>query len=195
MGRLFGRRPDPTPAIRRAVNRFLEPGEEVLAGVYVQSPGTNEAAMEASASAGINSAIGFHGAKFSSDDTGKKWTEDVVRSHGIDPDVARRTVFVTVALTNSRVLLIRRSRVTRRRGREVFASWPLAEVERIAVPRGGSTLRIIRGDAELRFELPLAIKFLDKVYTELPRLFERAQADLDRSRPTGAADGEASSQG
>lgn len=179
MGQFFGRRPDPTPSIRRALRRrFLESGEEVLAGVYLQTPGTISAGIAGGTSAGIGSATGVHGATFSRGRDPKvvKWEEEAVRLHAVDPGVAKRTIWVALALTRSRLLLVRRSAVLRR-PREMFASWPLPEVDSIKVPRNGSSLRIVRGGAELKFELPNGLKFLSEVYAELPAMFERAKAD------------------
>src|SRR5690606_31737203 len=58
MGRLVGRRPDHTASIARALRSELAPGEQVVAGVYVQVPGVNEAAMSGGASGAVAAATG-----------------------------------------------------------------------------------------------------------------------------------------
>lgn len=111
------------------------------------------------------------------DDRGARaWSEELVELHGVDPAVASRTIWVTVALTSTRLLLVRRSRSTGR-PREELASWPLSEVDHLTVSRVSGTLRIGRSRAELAFELPLAPKFLDSVYFRLPDLFDQARSE------------------
>ena len=58
MGRIFGRRPDRTAAIARGVKDILAPGEVVVAGVDVQTPGTLGAAMQGGASGAVAGAVG-----------------------------------------------------------------------------------------------------------------------------------------
>lgn len=186
MGRFFGRRPDPTPAIRRALRRrFLELDEEVLAGVYVQRPGTNRAAAGGAGHAGVSATTGVYAASSGSKEEDRKWLEWGAAARtlpGVDPVVAKRTIFLTLALTDTRLLLVRRSRVLRGRHREVFASWLLTDIDHINVARGGSTLSVVRGNDSLAFELPLSLKFLDRVYVELPALFDSAQTHARRKQ-------------
>ncbi|HLV58307.1 MAG TPA: hypothetical protein VKY81_05480 [Natronosporangium sp.] len=88
---------------------------------------------------------------------------------------------LAVALTPSRLLLVRRSRLTRR-PREVVAAWPVLEVDRVEVPRNGSTLTIHRAGAALSLEPPQAHRSLPDVYRDLPERLARAQADQKRQR-------------
>ena len=62
------------------------------------------------------------------------------------------------------------------------------DVDRIVVPRGSSTLRIVRGETELLLELPLAHKFLPEVYRELPAILDRARAEV-AGGPEGPEEG------
>ena len=195
MGRFFGRRPDPTPAVRRALRRrFLDLDEEVLAGVFVQRPGTNSAATSGAGDAGVSATTGVYAASSGGQDEDGKWLEWGAAAGnlpGVDPVVAKRAIFLTLALTDTRLLLVRRSRVLRGRHREVFASWLLMEIDQIKVPSRGSTLSITRGSVDLVFELPLNLKFLDPVYVELPTIFNSAQTHARRKEagssepPTG----------
>lgn len=186
MGRFFGRRPDPTPAIRRALRRrFLDLDEKVLAGVYVQRPGTNSAALGGAGNAGVSASTGIYSVSWGSEDEDHEWLEWGMAAGnlpGVDPVVAKRTIFLSVALTDTRLLLVRRSRVLRGRHREVFASWLLTEIDYLKVARGGNTLSIARGGAALVFEFPLSVKFLDRVYVELPALFDKAKAHARRKK-------------
>lgn len=175
MGRFFGRRPDPTPAVRRALRRrFLDPGEEVLAGVHVQRPGTRMAQLSVGTSAGLGSAVASDSVTLPRGGR-REWEAAEPRLEGIDPAAAARTIWATLALTTSRLLLVRNSWVTRR-PRQVLASWRLGDIDRIVVPRGGRSLSIVRRGEEVRFELPLDHRFLPDVYRELPALFDRARA-------------------
>lgn len=175
MGRLIGRKPDPTPAVAKAVRPHLEPGERVLAGVHLQQPGTTAAQMSGAAGGAVAGALET-GVRFEreTDPEHRTWREQAA-AFGIDATVAQRAVFVSLALTTSRLLLVRRSRLTRR-PREVIAAWPLAELDAIAVPRNATTLRVRRGADELTFELPHPHRFLAPVYRELPQRFARAAA-------------------
>src|SRR5690625_997947 len=114
MGRFFGRRPDPTPAIRRALRgRFLAPDEEVLAGVLVQRPGTNRAALGSAGHAGVSATTGIYAASAGSraeDRESLEWGAAAGRLPGVDPVVAKSTIFLTLALTDTRLLMVRRSR-------------------------------------------------------------------------------------
>src|SRR5690625_2451517 len=137
MGRFFGRRPDPTPTIRRALRRrFLALDEKVLAGVYVQRPGTNHAAIGGAGNAGVSATTGVYAASSGGQDEDGKWLEWGAAAGnlpGVDPVVAKRAIFLTLALTDTRLLLVRRSRVLRGRHREVFASWLLTEIDYLKV--------------------------------------------------------------
>ena len=52
----------------------------------------------------------------------------------------------------------------------------------LKVARGGNTLSIVRGGAALVCEFPLSVKFLDRVYVELPALFDKAKAHARRKK-------------
>ncbi len=171
MGRFFGRRPDRTPAISRAVRDHLEPGEEVLAGVDVQVPGTNSAALQGGVSGATGAAAGGVPPSFAGDGTQHAgWVADAT-SMDIDPAVATTLVWAALALTSSRLVLLRRSRLTRRVA-GLVAAWPIGEIDRIEVPRQGRRLTVHRGDRALTFEIALEHKFRPAVYNELPRLLD-----------------------
>lgn len=190
MGRFFGRRPDPTPAVRRALRgRVLPADEDVLAGVYVQRPGTDQAARDVATSAAIGSSTGIHGATFSTQGGAAwdRWAQDAVGPHQAGAAAHRSAIWFVLAVTTKRLVLVRRSRLTRR-PRDIFAAWPLTDVDRIVVPRGSSTLRIVRGETELLLELPLAHKFLPEVYRELPAILDRARAEV-AGAPEGPEEG------
>lgn len=167
MGRLWGTRPDPTARIARAVRRLLEADEPVLAGIDVQSPGAGTAGL-AGQSAAIGPAIGapttveFSGGE----EEHAEWLREA-GAMGIDPVTAGRSVWMHLVLTESRLVLVRRSRLTRRPV-DVVGAWPVADVSRVEVPRNGSTVTVHRGEDRLRLELALAHKFLPDVYRDLP---------------------------
>lgn len=189
MARFFGRRPNPTPSISRALRRrFLHPGEQVLAGVYVQRPRTNRASLGGAASAGIGATTGVYAASLGKSEGEARWLEwalEMQRVTGVDAAVAKRTSFVTLALTDTRVLLVRRSRLWRLLHREELISWPLPEIDHIKVGHAKLTLTLAHDRGVLQFELPLSIKFLDRVYVDLPKLFSRA---LEDARSTHAGE-------
>ncbi len=174
MGRIFGRKPDKTRSIARFAARYLPDGEEVLAGVDVQTPGTWAEAMQASADAGVSAATGVYTFSVADDDKRSGWQPEAGAA-GIDPTVARRLVFATLALTPERLLLLRRSKPTRRLI-DMVTQWPLDQIERIEVPRQSERLTIHFTDSSLTWELPFARKFLPAVYDELPKLLAEAKA-------------------
>jgi hypothetical protein len=174
MGRLVGRRPDHTASIARALRSELAPGEQVVAGVYVQVPGVNEAAMSGGASGAVAAATGSGVAFRDVDGDQPAWVA-AAGAMGIAPDDARRMTWSALALTTSRLLVARRSRLTRRVA-GVVAAWPVGEIERIEVPRQREALTIHRGDRSLDFELPAAHKFLPDVYRELPTRLAEVRA-------------------
>src|SRR5690606_35435438 len=134
MGRLFGRRPDHTAAIARSLGDDLLPGERVLAAVDVQTPGTLSAGLRGGASGATAAASGGLGVTFGTDDPKRiTWITEAT-SNGIDLDVARSLVWLAVALTSDRLIVVRRSRLSRRPAGIVVA-WPLDEIQRIEVPR------------------------------------------------------------
>ena len=166
MGRLFGRRPDRTSAIARSLKQHLGPGERVLAGVDVQTPGTSRAALQSGASGATGAAVGNLPPSFGPDGPERaEWISEAI-AMGIDPDDAGKVVWAVLALTSSRLILLRRSRLTRR-VTGVLADWHLDEIDRIEVPRRGQRLTVSSGGATLTFELALAHKFRPAVYDEL----------------------------
>lgn len=176
LGRVFlARYPDDTKMLARRLKSHIEPGESVLAAVFVQCPGTNSAALRAGVSAGGSAALGHYGATMSSEDKRFEAWNTQAEELGIDPALARRTVKFVVAVTTSRLLLVRRARTT---GRvcEMLAAWPVIEVDRLTVPRGGNSLRIFRDGVELRCELPNEHRFIGQVYRDLPNILAEAQA-------------------
>ena len=98
---------------------------------------------------------------------------------GVDRALAERTIHSALVLTTARVLVVRRSSLTRRLG-EPIGAWPVTEAH-VDVPRGEQTLTLRVGDAPLRFELPQAHRFLPDVYRELPALVARARAQATGS--------------
>ncbi len=178
MGRIFGRRPDRTPAIARAVRGHLHPGEEVVAGVDVQSPGTNSAAVQGGASGGVAGATGSFAVNFSGGEKGHaKWVAEAT-AMGIDPKTANRTVWACAVLTTSRLILLRRSKLARRM-KEPLIEWPVHDIDRIVVPRQGQRLTIHVRDKALTLELAFQQKFRPAVYDELP---QRLQAVKTQAR-------------
>lgn len=169
-------RRDPTESIARALRRFLEPEEGVLAAVAVQTPGTNAAAIEGAGSGAVAAAMDT-GMSTSSAGAGKHavWLEQAQRV-GIDAKGASGATWLHLALTEGRVLLARRSRLTGR-PRVLLAAWPVGDVDSLEVPRNGSSLTITVDGEPLRLELPRAHKFLPNVYRELPKRWERARAE------------------
>lgn len=171
MGRFVGRRPDRTAAISRAVRDHLEPAEEVLAGVDVQVPGTHSAALHGGVSGATGAAAGGVPPSFRGGDTSHaRWLADAT-SMDVDPAVATRLVWAAVALTSSRLIVLRRSRLTRRVNGLVVA-WPIGEIERIEVPRQGRRLTVHRRGRTLTFELAVDHRFRPAVYDELPLLLD-----------------------
>ncbi len=182
MGRLMGRRPDPTRSVSRAVRRLLVPGEPVLAAVHVQRPGVFRASLLAGASGAIRGAIGSTLAPRVPDDDGAReaWLTEA-KEFGLARDIAEKSAYLTVVLTPGRVLLMRRSPLTLR-PKEVIAAWSVLDIERIEVPRNGSRLILHKADTSLAFELPQAHKFLPDVYRELPARLAAAQEEERRRR-------------
>lgn len=168
------RRRDPTPAITRAVRDHLSPGEEVVAGVHVQMPGTNSAAMTGAVSGAVGATVDLPPSLGDSDDEGVRRWRGAAVAMGVDPEAVSRMIWSALALTTSRLLVLRRSRLTRRVV-GVAAAWPVGEIE-VTVPRQGSTLTIHRGEMTLPFELPNAHKFLPDVYRELPQRLAEVRA-------------------
>lgn len=181
MGRLIGKRPDDTRRIAKRVDRFLKPGEEVLAGVHLQQPGTFSAEMQSGTSAAVGAAMDLP-PTFPEDDPNQERTwRGQTGSVGIDEATAKRSMFVYLVITSSRLLILRRSRLLRWRPREVIAAWPLAEIERVEVPHNGERVTVRHGAGFLTFELPQTHKFLPQVYRDLPALHEQALAKAGAS--------------
>lgn len=173
MGRFWGRRPDQTEKIGRAIRHHLDGHETVIAGVHVQSPGTHAAGL----AGGVSGAVaGATGTPFSTSglDSAEhdRWEQEAARTN-VDARSTRRAVNMYLVLTDRRLLLVRRSRLTGR-AREVLAEWPLAEGGAIRVPRNAQALILEHAQGSLHLELPLAHKFLPDVYRELPRLHRDA---------------------
>ena len=178
MGRFIGRRPDETPRIARRVATHLNPGEQVLAGIYLQRPGTRSAAMGGGSSAAVTGAIGGHAFGVAGEDDHDRrrlgsWIEQCA-ALGVDEPAAKRTIYAALVVTDARALVVRRSSLTRRLGELVLAS-PI-DAAAVEVPRGGSELTLLVGGSPLRFELPQEHRFLPDVYRELPRLVADARA-------------------
>src|SRR5690606_27193882 len=134
MGRFFGRRPDRTPAMARFRRSHLEPGERVIAGGGVETPGTAGAAQEGGTSGAVGAAVGNLPPAVGRDDGQRAAGLDEATAMGIDPGIARSLVHCAVVLTSARLIVLRRSSLTRRLDRIAFA-WPVEEVDRIEVPR------------------------------------------------------------
>lgn len=169
MGRLMGRRPDETERIARRAAQFLDVNERVIAGVYLQRPGTTEAQLEGGSSAAVTAAVGVTAYTIPGDDGPREWVQRL-ESFGVDPGVARRAIRIALVLTDSRLLLLRRGSTLTWRLPEVVAAWSLSDVDEVRVPRNGSTLVLVAGGRELVLELPQAHKFLPQVYRDLPKL-------------------------
>lgn len=183
MGRLMGRRPDPTPHVARAARRLLAPGEPVLAAVHVARPGTGQAELLAGASGAVRGAIqSTLPPRIQGDDGFDEWLRQAT-GFGLAPDIARKAIHLTVVLTPGRVLLVRRSSLTRR-PKEVIAAWSVLDIDRIEVPRNGNRLTLHRDGASLTLELPQAHRFLPDVYRDLPARLARAQEEERRRRST-----------
>lgn len=170
MGRLFGKRPDPTAGVSKGVRKYLAPEETVVAGVYLQRPGTATASLQGGASGAVGATVDLPpSVPRDLDPQTRDWFIQA-NELGIEMALAKRAVWLSVALTGSRLLLARRSRLTRRH-RELIGKWPIEQVERIEVPRNGSTVAIhMRDGNELTLELPQAHRFLPQVYRDLPAI-------------------------
>ena len=175
LAKAFGRWGDDTAKIARGVAQHLDPDEEVLAAVYVQRPGTRSAGVQGGVNAGSAAAVGHDAATFSGGDERRVLWVDQADSVGIEPRLASRTIKFVVAVTTSRLLLVRRGYGTGRM-RELLAAWPAGDLDRVAVPRGGNSLRIFRHGVELRCELPNEHRFIAQVYRDLPGIFSDVQA-------------------
>lgn len=174
MGRLIGKRPDDTRRIAGRIARYLEPGEQVLAGVHLQSPGTNAAAMSTATSGAASATVELPPTIGDGDPKKEREWRKQSGAAGIDEKTANRSNFVYLVLTSSRLLVVRRSRVLRWQPRELIAAWPLDAVERIEVPRNGDRITVHYSGGALTFELPQAHKFLPQVYRDLPSIHEEA---------------------
>lgn len=172
---VLARYPDDTTMIARRIAHYLEPGETVLAAVFVQSPGTISAQIQGGTSAAGSAALGHYGGDSPGDDKRHALWKQQFEQLGIDPELAQRTTKVVVAVTTSRLLLVRRGGATGRM-RELLVAWPAGEVDRVTVPRRGNSLRIFRDGNELRCELPNEHRFIADVYRELPGIFAEVQA-------------------
>lgn len=175
MGRLFGRRPDRTAAIARALRRHLAPGEVVLAGVDVQTPGTMRAALQGGTSGATGAAVGNLPPKFGPDGPERARWIDEATAMGIDADAAGKVVWAAVALTSTRLIVLGRSRL-RRRVTGILAAWPVEEIDRVEVPRREQRLTISRAGRELTFEIALGHKFRPATYDELATLLDTAKS-------------------
>ena len=175
MGRFFGRRPDRTQAIGRAARRHLTTDEQVIAGVDVQRPGTTSAALQGGTSGAVGSAVGNLPPTFTGGEMeASTWVVEATAA-GIDERQARRIVWASLLLTSSRLMVLRRSRLSGKVKEPIF-EWPIDEVERIDVPRNGDSITIQLADRSIRFELPLDHKFLPAVYRELPKRLASVKA-------------------
>ena len=156
MGRLVGVRPDRTDAIAKALRAQLQPGERVLAAVEVQTPG----AGVQEESAGLQRKR-------------ELWREQVLEL-GIDSRHGERPAWLYLALSDQRVIVAQRSRLT---GgvRGLLGAWPLQQLTALEVPRSGTTATLAFGERELRLELPQAHRFLPEVYRELPARWAAAR--------------------
>lgn len=174
MTKLFRLR-DRTEAIAKALRGRLEPGERILAGVKVQTPGTRAAGAAGGGAAATASALSV-GMTIPDAGSGKHrmWQEQAGR-FGIDARLAGKSVWLYLALTNERLILVRRSYLTGRPD-ETLAAWPVRAIDSLAVPRNGSSATIKVGGEALRLELPKSQKFLPDVYRELPARWEAARA-------------------
>src|SRR5690606_16456922 len=175
MGTFFGKRPDRTAAIARSIASSLEPGETVLAAVHVQRPGTLASAMSGAASGAVAGALGT-GVAFSGDGSAQttEWRQTAERA-GVDAECLQKAVWLILALTTRRLLLVRRSRLTGR-PKGVLAAWPVHQVKALRVPPNGDTIDVELEGVTLALELPLAHKFLPDVYLQLPALLDQARA-------------------
>lgn len=186
LAKAFGRWADDTEKIARRIGHYLEPGESVLAAVFVQRPGTKSAAVRGGASAAVSAAVGAVSEIFASgsapreDKRHQLWLRQAV-AFGIDPQAAGRTIRLVVAVTTVRVLLVRRGYVTGGM-HELLAAWQLTDIDRIDVPRNGNSLRLLRAGDELRCELPNAHRFIAQVYRDLPTIFDEARSAAQRAR-------------
>lgn len=174
MGRLIGKRPDDTRRIARRISRFLEPGEQVLAAIHVQRPGTLSAGLQGGASGAVGATVDAPPTPPEADGKqSKAWQEQTERA-GIGVEEARRSTRLYLVLTASRLMLVRRSRLLQWRPREVVAAWTLEEIDRIRVSPHRQAVTIDRGTGSMTFEFPVALKFLPDVYRELPTIHDHA---------------------
>lgn len=177
MGLFFGRRPDRTASIARGVRGHLASGEEVIAGVHVQVPGTLAAGMAGAASGAQAGALDV--AVTLSDAggaEGARWRQEAAEVGYVDRRPSRGMLLLV--LTTARVLLVHRS-LFLGRALNLAGNWPIAAVDRIEVPSNGSSLKLrFTSGADLILELPHAHRFLPDVYRALPQLLRRCQQNI-----------------
>ena len=178
MGRLIGKRPDDTRPIAKRVARYLEPGEEVLAGVHLQQPGTMSAELQTGASAAVGATMALPPRLPDGDPEQERTWRRQADAAGLEEATVKRAHWVYLVLTSSRLLLLRRSRLLRWQPRELIAAWPVEEIERIEVPRNGAGLTIHHAGGSLTLELPQAHKFLPQVYRDLPAIHAEAAGKI-----------------
>lgn len=176
MGKFFGKRPDRTTQIARAIASELTPSESVLAGVHVQRPGTTASAVAGGASGAVAGALSapmtFPDGGGAGADTWRREAEQA----GSDSDGVAKAIWLILVITTERVLLIRRSRLSGR-PKGILAEWPLSHVEGIRVPRNGTSVHVVLQGTSLELELPLAHGFLPDVYRKLPALLQQARKE------------------
>lgn len=182
LAKAFGRWGDDTEKIARQISGFLDPGEEVLAAVYVQRPGTRSARIQGGASGATAGAIGADTGNFAfSIRDGAAEPATTGQKHGaagVDPRRGREAIKLIFALTPARALLVGRSYLTGRVG-DLLAAWPLREIEEVNVPQNGNSLRIVVAGTEVHCELPNDHRFIAQVYRDLPRIFAEARGALE----------------
>ena len=170
---MTGRRPDKTNDIARRIQNDLTPGEQVLAGVHVQRPGTAAAGIEgAAAGAAAGALTGSHPTTLRGEDSSRDWAAQLA-AVGADP-AAANTIRLILALTDRRLLLYVATRISGR-PKEKVADWPLTQVDSVDVPRNGNTVKVTVAGTGLELELPQAHKFLPDVYRNLPKLHTAAR--------------------
>lgn len=174
MGRFFGKRPDRTAEIARSISSDLEPGEIVLAGVQVQRPGTTASGMSGAVDGAVTGALGT--AISFRDDDGKTVSEwqQAAGAAGAATEKLTKAIWLILALTTQRLVLMRRSRLTGKPA-GVLAAWPVDQIAAIRVPRNGDFIHVDLDGTTLTLELPQAHKFLPDVYRRLPELLARAR--------------------
>jgi hypothetical protein len=143
-------------AMRKSIEPYLEPGEEVLALVLGQSKGAGKAMVLGGAVGAAAHAMRNRGA--GGDDGGAP--------------VVRLASRMGVAVTSKRLLIFKGGGQLSMKAKELLTELPVSSVDRIEVGKGmvSTPITVVVGDESFTFEAPRAQPSAD-----LPRALEQAR--------------------